>query len=134
MGVDATVHYYGKITAACKARGVVPDVFTLVPLSAVAVAALAAHRPEVVLAALVPAIPFIVIASLTRGRGLGWGDAKLAALGGDVPPRALQGGELLPRGLMGGKASDAAAFGQCPCWKSGVSQIFSRRYFLTWAM
>jgi aspartate racemase len=25
LGVDATVHYYGKITAACKARGVVPD-------------------------------------------------------------------------------------------------------------
>jgi len=25
LGVDATVHYYGKIAAACKARGVVPD-------------------------------------------------------------------------------------------------------------
>lgn len=25
LGVDATVHYYEKITAACKARGVVPD-------------------------------------------------------------------------------------------------------------
>jgi aspartate racemase len=25
LGVDATVHYYGRITAACKARGVVPD-------------------------------------------------------------------------------------------------------------
>jgi aspartate racemase len=25
LGVGATVHYYGKITAACKARGVVPD-------------------------------------------------------------------------------------------------------------
>jgi len=25
LGVDATVHYYGRITAACKARGFVPD-------------------------------------------------------------------------------------------------------------
>jgi aspartate racemase len=25
LGVGATIHYYGKITAACKARGVVPD-------------------------------------------------------------------------------------------------------------
>ena len=25
LGVGATVHYYEKITAACKARGVVPD-------------------------------------------------------------------------------------------------------------
>jgi aspartate racemase len=25
LGVGATIHYYGKITAACKARGIVPD-------------------------------------------------------------------------------------------------------------
>ena len=25
LGVGATVHYYEKITAACKARGVIPD-------------------------------------------------------------------------------------------------------------
>ena len=25
LGVDATIHYYEKITAACKARGLVPD-------------------------------------------------------------------------------------------------------------
>ena len=25
LGVDATIHYYEKIAAACKARGVVPD-------------------------------------------------------------------------------------------------------------
>ena len=25
LGVDATVHYYERITAACKARGFVPD-------------------------------------------------------------------------------------------------------------
>jgi len=25
LGVDATIHYYGKITAACKARGIAPD-------------------------------------------------------------------------------------------------------------
>lgn len=69
--------WYADIT-----RGIVPDVFTLVPLGAVAVAALAAHRPDVILAAAIPTVPFVVLAALTHGRGLGWGDAKLAALGG----------------------------------------------------
>jgi len=69
--------WYADIT-----RGIVPDVFTLVPLGAIAVAALAAHRPDVLLAAAIPTVPFVVLAALTHGRGLGWGDAKLAALGG----------------------------------------------------
>lgn len=82
-------------------RGIVPDIFTVVPLGALGVAALAAHRPEVIAAAIVPAIPFVVMAALTRGRGLGWGDAKLAALGG-----ALVG--MQPAVLLFGCASLAA--------------------------
>jgi prepilin signal peptidase PulO-like enzyme (type II secretory pathway) len=63
-------------------RGIVPDLFTLAPLGAIAVAAVLAHRFDIVLSTLIPTIPFVVLAALTRGRGLGWGDVKLAALGG----------------------------------------------------
>lgn len=64
------------------ARGIVPDAFTLLPLAAIGVAATLAHRPEILLAAVVTAIPFALLAALTGGRGLGWGDVKLGALGG----------------------------------------------------
>jgi len=56
------------------ARGIVPDFFTLLPLG----------HPALLLAALLPAIPFAVAALFSRGRGMGWGDVKLAALGGAV--------------------------------------------------
>jgi len=65
-------------------RGVVPDVFTLIPLGAVLLAASLAGHWEVLVAALVPAIPFAILAWRSRGIGLGWGDVKLAALGGPL--------------------------------------------------
>lgn len=63
-------------------RGIVPDVLTLLPLSALVIAGLLTGRWYVALAAVVPAIPFAVMAWRTEGMGLGWGDVKLAALGG----------------------------------------------------
>jgi prepilin signal peptidase PulO-like enzyme (type II secretory pathway) len=39
-------------------------------------------RWYVLLAAIVPAIPFAIMAWRTKGLGLGWGDVKLVALGG----------------------------------------------------
>lgn len=63
-------------------RGIVPDVLTLVPLAALLIAGLLTGRWYVVLAAVIPAIPFAVMAWRTKGLGLGWGDVKLAALGG----------------------------------------------------
>jgi prepilin signal peptidase PulO-like enzyme (type II secretory pathway) len=63
-------------------RGIVPDMLTLVPLAVLLVAGLLTGRWYVVLAAAIPAIPFAVMAYRTKGMGLGWGDVKLAALGG----------------------------------------------------
>jgi prepilin signal peptidase PulO-like enzyme (type II secretory pathway) len=62
--------------------GIVPDYFTLVPLAAFLLLAALAHDYARVFAAFAVALPFGAAALLSRGRGMGWGDVKLAALGG----------------------------------------------------
>jgi prepilin signal peptidase PulO-like enzyme (type II secretory pathway) len=64
--------------------GIIPDVFTLAPLGAVLLAAALTGHWEVLIAAVVPALPFAVLAWRSGGMGLGWGDVKLAALGGPL--------------------------------------------------
>jgi prepilin signal peptidase PulO-like enzyme (type II secretory pathway) len=68
--------------AADLACGLLPDPLTLVPLAVVAGASLAAHDWAPLLSAALVFVPFAVAATVSRGRGMGWGDAKLAALGG----------------------------------------------------
>ncbi len=69
----------------CDVRtGIVPDMFTLVPLGVILAVALWAHEWWIFVSAAVPFVPFAVAAALSRGRGMGWGDVKLAALGGGV--------------------------------------------------
>ena len=65
-------------------RGIIPDVFTIVPLGAILLAAALAGRYEVLIAAVVPAVPFAFLAWRSGGLGLGWGDVKLAMLGGPL--------------------------------------------------
>jgi prepilin signal peptidase PulO-like enzyme (type II secretory pathway) len=65
-------------------RGIIPDVFTVVPLGAILLAAALAGHWEVPAAAVVPAIPFAFLAWRSGGLGLGWGDVKLAMLGGPL--------------------------------------------------
>ena len=62
--------------------GLLPDPLTLVPLAVVAAAGVAAHEWAPLLSAALVFVPFALAAVLSRGRGMGWGDAKLAALGG----------------------------------------------------
>jgi prepilin signal peptidase PulO-like enzyme (type II secretory pathway) len=67
----------------CDVRtGIVPDLFTLVPLGIGVVIALFRHEYWALASAVVVGVPFAGAALLSRGRGMGWGDAKLAALGG----------------------------------------------------
>ena len=68
--------------AADLACGLLPDPLTLVPLAVVAGAGLLSHDWAPLLSAALVFSPFAVAALLSRGRGMGWGDAKLAALGG----------------------------------------------------
>jgi prepilin signal peptidase PulO-like enzyme (type II secretory pathway) len=62
--------------------GIIPDVFTLVPLGIVIAYGISQHQWTPALSAVVMFIPFAILAAVSKGRGMGWGDAKLAALGG----------------------------------------------------
>ena len=64
------------------ARGVVPDIFSLGPLAVIGVLAFAWHDPRMLVSALIVALPFSAAAFMSRGRGMGWGDVKLAAVAG----------------------------------------------------
>lgn len=64
--------------------GIVPDVFTLVPLALVFALAIEQRAILPFVSAAIAFVPFAMLATLSQGRGMGWGDAKLAALGGAV--------------------------------------------------
>lgn len=67
----------------CDAKvGIIPDVFTLVPLGLVVIYGLVQMQWMVLVSAVVMFLPFGILALVSKGRGMGWGDAKLAALGG----------------------------------------------------
>ena len=64
------------------ARGIVPDLFSLGPMVLIAGLAFAWHDPRMVVSSLIVVVPFAIFAYLSRGRGMGWGDVKLAAVAG----------------------------------------------------
>lgn len=67
----------------CDAKiGIIPDLFTLVPLGLVVALGLMQQQWMVLVSAVVMFLPFAILAAVSKGRGMGWGDAKLAALGG----------------------------------------------------
>ena len=62
--------------------GLIPNWFTVGPLVLVLAIAAARHDLAPPLGALAGLLPFAALALASRGRGMGWGDVKLAALGG----------------------------------------------------
>ena len=62
--------------------GYLPDVFTLGPLAALLLFAVAQRDWEIIVSAVLVFIPFAAAAVFSRGLGMGWGDAKLVALTG----------------------------------------------------
>jgi prepilin signal peptidase PulO-like enzyme (type II secretory pathway) len=62
--------------------GFLPDAFTIGPLAALLLFAFAQHDWEIIVSALLVFVPFASAALLSRGYGMGWGDAKLVALTG----------------------------------------------------
>jgi prepilin signal peptidase PulO-like enzyme (type II secretory pathway) len=71
--------------------GIVPDYFTLVPLGIWFVFSLLDHNYKPFVGAALVFVPFAIFALISRGRGMGWGDVKLATLGAAVlgPPAAM---------------------------------------------
>lgn len=86
-------------------RGIVPDVFTLGPLAIILLVAMWQHEWRYLAAAVIPFVPFAAGALMSKGRGMGWGDVKLVALGG-----AVLGVEW---GLVACMAACLAAVGVC---------------------
>jgi prepilin signal peptidase PulO-like enzyme (type II secretory pathway) len=64
--------------------GIVPDVFTLVPLALLFLVAGLSQQWGALASAGIVFVPFAVAALASRGLGMGWGDVKLVALGGAV--------------------------------------------------
>ena len=94
------------------ARGLLPDAATLgLIVLAVALGAVRSSSAPL-LGALAIALPFAVLALLTRGRGMGWGDVKLAAAGG-----ALLGAE---HALVAYVLAAVVAF--AIAWRAGTLQ------------
>lgn len=77
LGVPLVGAWYSDARA-----GIVPDVFTLVPLAIIAVGVVWHHTWWIAISALVIFGAFALAATFSRGRGMGWGDAKLAMLTG----------------------------------------------------
>lgn len=61
--------------------GLLPDAFTLGPLLLILGLAIWQHQLGPVVSAAALFVPFAAAAMLSRGRGMGWGDVKLVALG-----------------------------------------------------
>ena len=83
LGVAALV-LFSLVAAWCSDTlcGLVPDIFTLPPLAALLLFAMAQHQWEIVVSAIIAFVPFAAAALFSRGTGMGWGDAKLVALSG----------------------------------------------------
>jgi hypothetical protein len=62
--------------------GILPDVFTLAPLGLLLVFALTQRNWGLIFSAFVVFVPFAGAAAISRGYGMGWGDAKLVAIAG----------------------------------------------------
>jgi prepilin signal peptidase PulO-like enzyme (type II secretory pathway) len=83
LGIAALV-LFTLVAAWCSDTlcGLVPDVFTLPALGVLLTFAVAQHQWGMLVAAAVTFLTFAAAATLSRGLGMGWGDAKLVALTG----------------------------------------------------
>jgi len=98
--------------------GIIPDAFTLLPLLAVLLVSAVERDPSAICGAALVVVPFAALAAVSRGRGMGWGDVKLAALGGALAGMAgitlavaVAAITAAIVGVSGGRARRPIAFG-----------------------
>ena len=98
--------------------GMLPDLFTLGPLAGVLALSAARRDWMPLLGAAFAFVPFAATAAVSRGRGMGWGDVKLAALGGALIGMggitlavALAAAAAFIVGAVQGRAREPIAFG-----------------------
>jgi prepilin signal peptidase PulO-like enzyme (type II secretory pathway) len=98
--------------------GMIPDLFSVGPLLVVLALAAVQHDWAPPVGALFAFVPFALLALFSRGRGMGWGDVKLATLGGALVGMtgitlavALASVAAFIVGRTGGRARQAIAFG-----------------------
>ncbi len=73
------------MTACDLARGIIPDPLSVGAFVLVAGDALVLHHdPRALVSGFLLFVPFAIVAAISRGRGIGWGDARLAAVLGAV--------------------------------------------------
>lgn len=65
-------------------KGIIPDWFTLLPLALIAVYVVLHHAWAVALFSVIMFAIFACAAIISHGRGMGWGDAKLAGVAGAI--------------------------------------------------
>jgi prepilin signal peptidase PulO-like enzyme (type II secretory pathway) len=130
----AILVFAAGVLAVCAATdlrcGVIPDAFTLPPLLAVLLVSAVERDPSAICGAAIVAVPFAAIAAFTRGRGMGWGDVKLAALGGALAGMAgitlAVGAAAIVAaivGVAGGRARQPIAFG--PYLAAAIAATFA---------
>jgi prepilin signal peptidase PulO-like enzyme (type II secretory pathway) len=77
LTVSLVASWYSDVRA-----GIISDYFTLIPLGIFIMLAVVEHEYGSLIASAAVAVPFAAAAIFSRGRGMGWGDVKLVALGG----------------------------------------------------
>lgn len=98
--------------------GLIPDLFSIGPLVIVLAVSAVQRDWNPALGALFVFVPFAAMAFLSHGRGMGWGDVKLAMLGGALVGMAgitlavtVAGLCAYVVGRTGGRARQPIAFG-----------------------
>jgi len=108
--------------------GRLPDPFTLLPLGVVLAASAVRRDWAPLFGALFVLVPFGALALFSRGRGMGWGDVKLATFGGALlgmsgitAAAAFAALAAFAGGFAGGRLREPIAFGPYLALAIGVS-------------
>ena len=82
--ISLVIGAFGAAIMSDLALGLIPDIFTIVPLTIFVILSDLGGNGIPAVCAILAGLPFAMLAWVTRGYGMGWGDVKLIALGGAI--------------------------------------------------